>query len=671
MKNHGAQMWKASLAKLLVAVMVMLSVLVIPSTTTNATTAPTLSKTVKNVLVKETFNLSVTNKVAKSKYTWATSNKKIATVNTVGQVTAVKYGNATITCTVKAPNKTYKLTCKVTVIKPALVFRIKDKVTVMNVGQDYTISKVYAPSSSNDFITWTSSDPSIAAPDKDGKIKPLKEGTVTITGRTFTGKKDSMTFLVIDKDGLVATQKELDALLGTGVGLITLKTDAVINFTIAAGDYSKTKLVVSAPNADVHNYGEFAAIDIQKIAKNSWYEEAIGNLLNVIASDARIVVGENSIVRIEVTTAGVTLRIENNGLVEQLTLDKPSDVNVSGTSKDSIPVTINNPKVVLTSSVPLALDCTEKFQLVLLKGAEGTTVQATTKEVSPVITGDVKVDVKIVPKVATPTLAPGVSPTPTPKPTPRPTKTPTATPAPTATPVPNNGGGGGSYTPPVDTPKKTVTLSYGISDITKVDNQFDDITAITATYNGSNYDVGKTVIDTLRQIVIDLAPRWNAITSESYTQGGQTVNIVATAVSNTKALTFVNDSVFKGRTYAVTVNDKSVIVSTDITNVSFDQLTSLDVTYAGNNYDVGSSFLILMTAALDGDAFASKLWNDISDGPQTIKGQDVVVTNTNGGNTKTVTFKSGKLKDKSFAFTLGADGSASVKYNNVDIFSIH
>ncbi len=63
----------------------------------------------KSTYVGDSFTLKISG--TKSKVTWSTSNKKVATVSSKGKVTAMKKGNVTITATV---NKK-KYTCKVTV----------------------------------------------------------------------------------------------------------------------------------------------------------------------------------------------------------------------------------------------------------------------------------------------------------------------------------------------------------------------------------------------------------------------------------------------------------------------------------------------------------------------------------------------------------------------------
>jgi hypothetical protein len=266
MKNHRLPVWKTVVAR--VMVVIMLIVLITPSTTMSAaatTATPKLTKTSADILEKGSLDLNIKSKIRNSTYTWSTSNKKIATVDKMGVVKGVKQGTAVITCSVKAPTKTYKLTCKVSIRKAATSIEINNKVTALNLGQSYNLNITRKPSASNDPITWAVSNKKIAVPDKNGKFTALKTGTVKLTAKTLGGKRDSVTIRVVDKDGTVTTQEELTALLGSGASLITIKTDAAIDFTIPRGTYKKTALVVDAPNSEVHNNGIFASVTIKDV----------------------------------------------------------------------------------------------------------------------------------------------------------------------------------------------------------------------------------------------------------------------------------------------------------------------------------------------------------------------------------------------------------------------
>jgi len=537
--------WKSAVAKLVAVAIVAVAVALLPVAPVSAASAPSLSKSSRNILIGKTYDLNVKNQIKGSTYAWTTSNKAIATVNKNGLVKAVKAGKAVITCTVTAGDDTFTLTCNVTSVKGALTFSIKNKVTALNVGQVYDVNRAIKPSTSNDKTTWTSSDTSIAKPDKNGKFTALKAGTVTITGTTVSGKSDSMTVKVVDEAGTVTTQAELEALLGTGVQTITLKTTAKLDVTIPAGTYSGTKLIVNAPNSDVHNSGVFAAIDVVAIAENSWYEDAVGNLLTILADKSRVVVSEKAKVSIMVTAEGAKLVVENEGQISEFVVAAPADVEISGDSSKEVPVTVAVPGITVTSSVPLNVASKAKMDLVLLPGAEKSTVSADSEANVPDISGDVKLTVTIddgtnkTTKVVegqkiedTDTDTPVVGPVVTPNPT---------------------------VTPSI---KETVDLTNHTTTF-ELTRSYKELSYIIVTYNKVAYIVDGTTLDILEAYLdgSDLAKLiWKNTVDTTKTYNTQTVRVYGTKGSMTKTVSFI-DGKLAGKSFDVTVGDGNTVVA--------------------------------------------------------------------------------------------------------------
>ncbi len=102
--------------------------------------------------------------------------------------------------------------------------QIGDKLTVV-AGKGKNISRKMLPVNTNDVLTWTSSDDSIASVSNSGVVTGVKAGTVTITARAVSGVKDTCTVTV--KPGTVANLKAS----GSSKKSITLKWDSVSNVT--------------------------------------------------------------------------------------------------------------------------------------------------------------------------------------------------------------------------------------------------------------------------------------------------------------------------------------------------------------------------------------------------------------------------------------------------------
>lgn len=121
-------------------------------------------------------------------YEWSSSDTSVAVVDGEGKVSAVDYGDATITVKIKGSN--YSDTCKVSVIgKMTGVELNKDETAVIKGGATQLIAQAL-PEDTTDTVsfTWKSNDTSIATVDETGKVTGVNFGdaTITVTCGTFT-----------------------------------------------------------------------------------------------------------------------------------------------------------------------------------------------------------------------------------------------------------------------------------------------------------------------------------------------------------------------------------------------------------------------------------------------------------------------------------------------------
>lgn len=120
---------------------------------------------------KDTVTLKADTNLS-DKITWSSSNKKVATVNSKGVVTAKAKGTAVIT----AICGEYKATCKVSV--KTLTLKLAKTSASIKVGKKTTIKATATPTGT---VKYTSSNKKIATVSSKGVVTGKKKGTAKIT----------------------------------------------------------------------------------------------------------------------------------------------------------------------------------------------------------------------------------------------------------------------------------------------------------------------------------------------------------------------------------------------------------------------------------------------------------------------------------------------------------
>lgn len=113
---------------------------------------------------------------------WASNNKKIVTVDKNGKIKAgTRTGTAKITVTLKSGKKaTLKVKVQTAKVKTTKISGLKTKLTIKK-GKSVTLKPVVSPITSQEKVTYRSSNKKIATVSSKGVVKGRRKGTVTIT----------------------------------------------------------------------------------------------------------------------------------------------------------------------------------------------------------------------------------------------------------------------------------------------------------------------------------------------------------------------------------------------------------------------------------------------------------------------------------------------------------
>ncbi|MBR4445925.1 MAG: Ig-like domain-containing protein, partial [Solobacterium sp.] len=141
-----------------------------------------LNKDNLNMLIGDSETLAVTvlpEDADDKSVTWSSSDANVAVVDENGKVTAHKSGSAVIT--VKTNDGGYTAECKVTVTKKDETVHVssvslnKEELT-LRVGKSETLIATVLPEDAEDkSVTWSSSDPSVAKVDANGKVTAVAD----------------------------------------------------------------------------------------------------------------------------------------------------------------------------------------------------------------------------------------------------------------------------------------------------------------------------------------------------------------------------------------------------------------------------------------------------------------------------------------------------------------
>ena len=174
---------------------------------------------------------------------WSSNHPEVATVSN-GTVTAVAQGTATITAT--AGDKSATCTVNVSAANVAVTSVTLDKTNLeLAVNGTYILKATVAPNNaSNNEVTWSSSDATVAKVEGEGKVTALKDGTatITVTAKDGSGKTASCKVTVSNVSAITLDKTSMELAVNGTHTLVATTTPAGAAVTWTSSDATVAKV---------------------------------------------------------------------------------------------------------------------------------------------------------------------------------------------------------------------------------------------------------------------------------------------------------------------------------------------------------------------------------------------------------------------------------------------
>ena len=159
------------------------SVTPIPTATPVPTATPTPTTTTLTLRVKQTYKSGGKIKSVR------TTNKKIVKVDKKGKITGKKAGKATVTITyTNGSRRIFQVKVQKGIVKTTSVSVNKRNIILAKKGKSFQLKVTLTPVTSQQKVTYKSSNSKVAAVNSKGKIVAKKKGTATITVKSGNKK---------------------------------------------------------------------------------------------------------------------------------------------------------------------------------------------------------------------------------------------------------------------------------------------------------------------------------------------------------------------------------------------------------------------------------------------------------------------------------------------------
>lgn len=185
-------------------------------TVVEETTKITLNQSIIRLMQNDTYQLLYTIEPATAsvkRVSWSTTDASVARVDSLGLVTAIGEGEATIRATATDGSGIYaECTVIVTPLIPVTRIQVNTTATTMLIGDTRTLTARVNPRNTTESIRWVSSDTSIARVNNNGYVEAVGAGVCEITAiSSVTGLESVSTVTVLGLNATDVTLEQYDS----------------------------------------------------------------------------------------------------------------------------------------------------------------------------------------------------------------------------------------------------------------------------------------------------------------------------------------------------------------------------------------------------------------------------------------------------------------------------
>lgn len=308
-----------------------------------------LSKSIMTIVVENSFTLYAgvePDNASNKELTWESSNSAVATVSSIGVVTGLSAGTATITATAKDGSGCND-SCVVTVVAqavPVTSVELSDSSISLTKGSTKSLSAtVYPDNASNKELRWESNNSSVATVSSTGLVTAVKSGKATITATALDGSGQ------FDSCEVTVSTPVTDINLNKPNFTLNVNDTETLIATIVPSDADNKKITWSSNNnlvATVDNNGKVTAVGVGNAVIS--VETDDGHFVATCA----VTVKSNTVTPESVTLSKTTLTLTpgNSSTLTATVGPTGASQNVTWSSNNSL-ITVSNGVVTASSSI--------------------------------------------------------------------------------------------------------------------------------------------------------------------------------------------------------------------------------------------------------------------------------------------------------------------------------